>query len=381
MKILHIIATLGRGGAEAALYRLVTNSNNHEHHVVCLSKEEYYGTQLLSEGFKVDNLDMPNGRISLRGVRRLISIVREDDIDVVQTWMYHSDLLGGVLCRVLTSLPVIWGIRVTNVKNVRYSLSSRVVFELCRRLSIVIPHHIISCASTAKVEHVQVGYPEKKISVVANGYDIQALKGEPELATLVRRELGVEPSTFLIGVVARWHAQKNHRLLFDALKTVARSGMNFTVVLVGTYMNKENRELSDLISESGLNDHIVLVGESDNVQRYYCAMDVHVLPSLDEGFPNVLAEAMLCGTPCIATDVGDASIILNNSGWIIPSNDSAALTSAIFDAHRIFNDKQAWLTKTTLCRNVISERFSIEVMVKGFERIWETQLKMKRSSE
>jgi glycosyltransferase involved in cell wall biosynthesis len=101
------------------------------------------------------------------------------------------------------------------------------------------------------------------------------------------------------------------------------------------------------------------------------ALDIHILSSRSEGFPNVLAEAMACGTPCVTTDVGDAAMIVGDTGWVVPPKNPQVLANAILEA---INEKQnnplMWEVREQACRDRIVDNFSIEKMVAGYHQVW-----------
>ncbi len=130
-------------------------------------------------------------------------------------------------------------------------------------------------------------------------------------------------------MVARYDPQKDHNNLLNALALIKQ--MSIHCILVGEEMTFRNTELTALIKEYDLQDRVTLLGPQDNIPSIMNALDVHVLSSVGEAFPNVLAEAMACGTPCVATDVGDAALIVGETGWIVPPSDPESLAQALAD--------------------------------------------------
>jgi glycosyltransferase involved in cell wall biosynthesis len=369
MRVLHIITGLNDGGAEAVLYRLVTHDADNDHHVVSLTGEGKYGLLLQEKGIKVTALEMPRGRVTASGFLQLWRTVRAVRPDVVQTWMYHADLLGGLVTR-LAGVPVVWGIRNTTLEPGRSSQTTIAVARMCGWLSRRVPRRIVACAHAAVTVHAALGYDAKRMVVIANGYDLGRFRPDGEARQRLRAEWGVTDDVPLLGMVARWDPYKDHANLIEALGLLAAQGQRFMAMLVGTGMTPENRELMQHIAKAGLTERVRLLGPRTDVPAIMAALDVHVISSSAEAFPNVVAEAMACGTPCVTTDVGDAAQIAGDTGWVVPPRNPQALAEALAQALTAQDDREAWATRQQRCRERIAENYSIEAMVQRYRAVW-----------
>ena len=131
-------------------------------------------------------------------------------------------------------------------------------------------------------------------------------------------------------MVARYNPQKDHVNLFEALAKLSNNGNEYQCVLVGREVDNNNSILTAALIDKGITKYVKLLGASDDVPEIMSAIDIHVLSSsAGEAFPNVLAEAMASGTPCVATDVGDSSFIVGDTGWIIEPRNSQLLYEAL----------------------------------------------------
>jgi glycosyltransferase involved in cell wall biosynthesis len=373
-RIVHIITGLSRGGAEAILYRLIcATRDSWDATVISLGDEGFYGGPLRSLGVSVLCCRMSEAGQAVPGFLRLLRFVRDSRADVVQTWMYHADLLGGVAARLLGFEVVLWGIRNLRFYPGRRSWSARAASRLCALLSKTLPAAIVSCSAQAAIEHRRRGYAGDKMVVIPNGYDCGTLCLDKPAGQLVRSSWGILPSEFLIGMVARWDPVKDHANLLAALQPLMHENARVRCVLVGPGMEAGNRPLSELLRRYALRPKVVLAGPRDDISAVMNALDLHVLSSLSEAFPNVVAEAMACGTPCVVTDVGDASVIVGDKGWCIPPGDSVALQDAMRAAMARLAGADAERLRAE-CRQRIMRKFTHEKMVAAYEHAWSSAL-------
>lgn len=369
MKILHVITGLDNGGAEAALYRLAVGDSQNAHEVVSLTGRGVYAERLVTAEIRTHTLSMPRGRITLSGISKLYRLMRATRPDVVQTWMYHADLLGGVLARLSGVKIVVWGIRGPFDKQ-KTGFQTKLAVKLCALISRWVPDAIVCNSARAVDAHVQAGYVRHKFVNIPNGYPLGRFRPDATARAQLRAELGVNERVPLIGMVARFDPHKDHENLFAALSLVTREGGRIACVLVGAGMSADNHQVMELIAKYGIGDHVVLLGARDDVPKIMAALDVHVLSSAAESFPNVVAEAMACGTPCITTDVGDAALIVGNVGWVVPCADPAALAEAILSAVQEMNDAVKSRARREACRKHISDNYSLERMIVSYTRVW-----------
>lgn len=370
-KVLHIITGLNDGGAEGVLTRLCLNSKGASHVVISLMDAGRYGSVLQQAGVPVYCLGMNPGKPSIVRFYRLIKLIRVEQPAVVQTWMYHADLLGGVAARLAGVRRVFWGVRHSTLEKGKSKRSTMMIARFCALLSKLVPEKIICCANKALTVHAEIGYAASKLMVIPNGYDLSSFKPNNKSGAKVRHELGFGSADFVIGTVGRFDPLKDHFNLLQALALVAMEGVSFRCMLVGKDLSVDNEFLMARITELGLQDKVLLVGQRTDIPAVMNALDLHVLSSCSEGFPNVLAEAMACGTPCVSTDVGDALEIVGDAGSCCPAQNPRALADLIIKlAHERLNDSEAWQLRKVASAQRIVERFSIARMVDAYEDCW-----------
>jgi len=371
MLIVHIINSLGDGGAEGALFRLVTNDDENSHVVISLAGEGKYGPLLRAAGIRVYGFDFGNSLKALFCFIRLVILIRLCKPSVVQTWLYHSDLIGGLAARLAGVTRIVWGVRHANLTPGTVKQKTILVVKVCAYLSRYLPVKIACCSRRAIDTHSRIGYPRSKFCLVENGYDLTGLDINIQLRYEFRSEIGISETTPLFGMVARFNPQKDHANLLAALSLLQRDGFKFFCVLVGAGMSCENIEIAEMLERFGLRDNVRLLGRRDDIAKVMNGLDLHILSSLGEAFPNVLAEAMACGTPCVTTDVGDAQVIVGATGWVVPAENSGALALALKEALLEFMlDQPKWISRQLDSRGRIVDNFDINRMVANYRSIW-----------
>jgi glycosyltransferase involved in cell wall biosynthesis len=300
----------------------------------------------------------------------LVKIICRTEPDLIHTWMYHADLLGGVAGRVVSTPPVLWSLRQSNFDTGKISYSTLLIVQLCAWLSDWIPERIISCSRTGKDVHVEKGYPEEKVEVIPNGFDTEKFQPDDNLQEEFYDELGLGPEDFLIGLVARFHSQKDHETFVRAAGILNERYPNVRFLLCGQGTTRENEVLLGWIRDEGLEDRFHLLGERRDVRPVYCALDLLTSSSAyGEGFPNVLGEGMACEVPCVATDIGDSAMILGETGTVVPPEDPEALADGWEEYIQMEAEERR--KQGRRARRRIEQNFSIEVVRTRFENLYE----------
>lgn len=369
-RICHIITGLNDGGAEAVLYRLCQHDLANRHHVVSLSDAGKYGPLLETLGVSVTTLNMSPNRPSPLTLIRLVRLLRQEKPNVVQTWMYHGDLVGGVAARLAGIRSIVWGIRQSNLTPKKSKKTTIWIAKLLAKLSWWLPSKILVCARRAAEVHEALGYDRRKMRFIPNGYDLADFQPGLDVRNELKSSLLRGRSIPLIGTVGRFDPQKDHLNLLDSLAVLRNRGTDFLCVLVGTGMDSSNTQIVEWIAQRGLQDQVLLLGRRTDIPKVMSALDMHILPSsYGEAFPNVVAEAMACATPCVVTDVGDAAYIVGDTGWIVPPNDANALADAIIAGIKDMNSDFRQ-ERCRLARHRIEKNFSIEGMVEAYNELW-----------
>ena len=201
--------------------------------------------------------------------------------------------------------------------------------------------------------------------VIANGIDTDQFQPDPEGAREVREEIGIPQDSPLIGHVGRLADAKDHPTLLEAFSIVAEKRSNAHFICVGHGSQERLRSLNDHVRTAGFADRFHWLPSHSNLPALYSALDMLVLSSSSEGFPNVVAEAMACETPCVVTNVGEAANIVGNFGRLAPPGDPESLAvsiKAMLDDPKPGGDARARIV----------EHFSISRMIETTEEMLET---------
>lgn len=331
MNICFCITNLATGGAETMLLKLLQKLDRPRFNptVISLVGLGEIGPRIQALGIPVHILGMSRAVPNPLLLLRLARLLRQLHPDVVHTWMYHADLLGGLAARLSGRERVIWAIHQCNLSKEVNKRSTLWVVKACALLSHRVPAQIISCSQRAKEVHAAVGYAADKLHVIPNGFDLGRFVPDAAARTSVRSELGLAADAPLVGLIARFDSQKNHFGFIEAAAQVHAQWPRVHFVLAGTDVDGANAALNAAIATKGLKAHMHLLGRRDDVPRLMAALDVLASSSHGEAFPNVLGEAMACGVPCVVTDVGDSAEIVGNAGHVVAAGDMTALAQAL----------------------------------------------------
>jgi len=372
VKVVHVITGLEQGGAEAMLEKLVLTGRRLnpeiEQRVVNLGRPGVVGRRLESSGVTVDSLGMDFSLRSLGRLRALSSRLRPSPGGtVVQTWLWHADLLGGLCARASGNPRVVWNLRNSMPAHAATKRTSRAVARVCGWLSRWVPAKIVCNSQAALRAHVALGYFRGKCLVIPNGFDLRTFVSSAAARAEVRGEWAAQPGQLLVGMVARVDPLKDHATFIKAAKRVAAGIPQARFVLVGEGVSRD-AGIQALLSDTGLRSRFILEERREDVARLMSALDLFCLASKSEGFPNVLGEAMACATPAVATDVGDVREILRNSRLVARAGDPESLATCITYVLELSDAERRTLGLRQ--RQEIEARFDIEPVWNSYRALY-----------
>ena len=367
IKVMHVISGLHVGGAEMMLYRLLSKSSLQKNSVVVSLSS---GGELAEKirQLDIEVIELPRGSM-INTFKRLNEQVQQSQPNVLQSWLYRADLISAwVAWR--TQTPLIWNVRQTEVAKVEQQTHIWWAQRIAAKVSKWIPKKIIFCAEAARISHEQIGYQQSKGVIINNGIDTHMLAFNESLRSSQRRDWNVTDNEILIGMVGRYDPLKNHARFIRVLQNVIVKCSQQTVkgVLVGRGIHAENKDLMELIRRYELHDKIILIDELENILPVYCALDIHLLTSDNEGWPNVLAEAMSVGLPCVATDVGDVGVILEDQTAVIDKNNEDQMAKQVAELVQMSDKDRLKIGK--LNREKIQQNSSLQSAVERYDDLY-----------
>tara|TARA_B100001093_G_C26800247_1_gene1003033 strand:+ start:300 stop:1418 length:1119 start_codon:yes stop_codon:yes gene_type:complete len=370
MKILHVITSLGSGGAEGMLYRLIqASSDTVEHSVICINKGGKYVSFLREAGIDVLVLDFKFLNL-LKVLSHLLQFSRSKKKQgylIITSWLLHADMIAWFIKFTCGFQGLVWNIRNSKLQRGQPSFKNWLLLKILATLSHYGVNQIISNSNSAREIHKKLGYRFDNFSIIPNGYFIDINK---KFIKKYKKYDGI----YRICIVARWSNQKNFENLFKALSLLQISNIDFHLTIAGYQTGPDNHELTSMLKKYKINKFCSLIGEVNDVDNIYMKSHVTVLSSsYGEAFPNVLAESMLNFTPCIATNVGDTSDILEGVGFTVPIEDSIALADALNKYLNILRDEEdIYYSNCIKCFEKICRYYDIKDIARSYKNLWES---------
>ena len=369
IRVVHVIIDLDRGGAEFVLLRLLERLSHDRFasEVISLTTVGEVGEEIQQTGIPVRALGWRGAWSSFVVATRLFTALRRSRPDVVQTWMYHGDLIGGLAAWLARSPAIAWGIHAGPLPPAP-SLRVRLGLRAASLLSRWVPERIVCCSYESMSVHSRLGYSKEKMTLILNGFE--AGEGPTDSRDLLLKELDLPSDVFVVGRVARLHPQKDHKTLLEAFALVHRREPRAHLVVAGAGMVPENQELTRDLARLGLNDVVHLLGVRDDTDHLNAAFDLAVSSSAFlEALPLVLGEAMAVATPVVTTDVGDSARLVGDSRYVVPPKDPAALAEAICSVIGLSEEARVELGRVQQQR--VAREFGIDRMTEQYADLYE----------
>lgn len=384
IRVLRVIARLNIGGPAIHVVNLTAHLDPARYASVLVTGTENPGEGSMLDyalAHGVEPVVIPEivGEASFKwrdvvALRKLYRLVREFRPHIVHTHTAKAGFVGRVAAR-LAGVPVIVH---TYHGHVLHGYYSPLKTWLLRKMEWALGHVsdcLIAVSEHVKQDLVQYGVAKaEKIAVVPLGFALQPFLEAHTQRGEFRRELGLEPSTRLVGIVGRIFPIKNHRLFLEAAARVARHDPRVHFVVVGDGVLRP--EMERFAAALGLRDRVHFTGWRRDLPRIYADLDVLVVSSNNEGTPVSAIEAMAAGVPVVATRVGGLPDVVQEgvTGYLVPPRDPDALAEATV---AVLQDPQRAAQMGEAARAVARERYSLERLVADIDTLYQGLLRAK----
>lgn len=361
INVLQLIEGLSFGGAETKLLELIARMDRQRFRtVVCsLGMGDHIKSKFDDLNVKFVNLQRRR-RIDPKIIWEVAKLIRDEKIDVVMTTLFYADVVGA-LARAISPAKAVFSWETISAPE--WLLRHRL---LTYRFAMHFCDKVISVSNaTADWLVEKRGVPREKVLVIPYGVDLKLYQvgRNPKL----KAQLGIAAESPVVGVVARLHPQKGHRYLIEAARAIVASHPDVRFVLVGD--GELRGELETQVRESSLSQHFHFLGFRDDVKELLKTFDIFVLPSLYEGLPNVVLEAMATGLPVVATAVDGTTelIVENETGFLVPPKKPQDLANKISILLGDANRRQCFGQKG---RERVEQHYSLEKQVMSFQNLY-----------
>jgi glycosyltransferase involved in cell wall biosynthesis len=336
-----------------------------------------FGDRIESLGIPVHSIGMKQGAPTPATLLRLIQTIRRVEPDVIQGWMYHGNLAAFLASLFLgLKVPVLWCIQFSIGSLNSEKLLTQAVVRVGATVSNVVSQNIF-VSKNSRTQHEQIGYSSTNSCVIPNATDTSVFKPSQEARLKLRTELGLPEETILIGLFARYNPMKDHANFLKAAKLLHQEFSQVHFLLAGCNVDEKNQILQNLIQELGIVSQVHLLGERQDIPYIASALDIFSLSSAyGEAFPLALGEAMSCGVPCVATDVGDSAWIIGDTGKVVPPKNPHLLANAFKELIDLGYQGREILGKAA--RQRIINLFSLDSVVLQYETLYKSLLDYKK---
>ena len=365
IRILHLLNTL----SDASLNRLVLSlvrgldGGRYELHVGCLFGGGPFADEMSRAGARVVNFEMQGYR-DLAVINRLSRYIRSHDVQLLHTHILRADLVGWLSVRLARRCHLF-----ATKHNLGYVRGEKrhVLRNLLYCVSLYMPDLVISVSDSMRQRMVRLpGLSEERFATVHNGIDADHYFA-PEAREACRREMGIRDGIHVIGYVGRLAAGKGLETLIESMPAVLQKRPGTRLLLVGEGPLRD--ALVDLAEDTGVASKLIFTGFRAHVPRVLAALDLFVLPSLAEGFPLSVLEAMAAAKPIVATRIAGVVEQIEDevTGLLVPPGDRAALAGAVL---RLLEDKDLAERIARRAQRRAREEFTLQRMVEDYDALY-----------
>ena len=379
MKIVHIINSLKKGGAEGNLYRLCKfHKKKYKDKVkiiiITLINNGFYESELKKIGISIYSLNFNEDNKSLNIIKKILKfrkLIKNQSPDIIQSWMYHANFLTLFIQKKFYD-KLFWNIRHSEL-NLKISKKLTIFLSIiCGIFSKLIPKKIIYCSERSiKFHENKHFYVKNKSILIYNGCNEKNYYSSKYLRSSFRKKNKIKKTDIILGYAGRYAKQKNIPSLLYAFSKIKKNYDNIYLYMVGKNINFKNKKLLSQVKNQKIKNRLFFLNEQKSLLKFYNGIDLLILPSLSESFPNVIPESMLCSTPVLSTNTGCSKTIIGEYGFIIAKNSKQTISSKLDKVIKYYvYKKKEWALLKKNSRIQIKKNFSISKMANRYFQHW-----------
>ncbi|MFN0279630.1 MAG: glycosyltransferase [Pyrinomonadaceae bacterium] len=385
-RILHIIPSLESGGAEKQLANLVTNTSEQKfsHHICTFRNSEFFAPEIQKAGYVVQELDIAGKHPWLAGAIRLLPVIRKYKPDLICSWLFDAGIVSRLTWLRHFRIPIINTLHLTQydretIDGGNWSPTKVEVLRLVDKLTAKITQpYFAACSEEVKrsyCRHLRID--ESRITTIYNGIDPTNLVCDVYESERIRDELGFSRDTFVYLSVGRLAPQKNYALLLRVFSQLLTTIPQARLVIVG--VGPIEAELTKLANSLQITSKVHFLGERKDIGACLEMADVFVMPSLFEGMPLALLEAMFKELPCIVSRIEVLKEVIedNKNGLLIDPNTPNELLEAMI---KLYEDPELKARLGQRAKNDAERRFHISKIASQWESYFTNVLDAKNDS-
>ena len=367
--IMHIRDSSGIFGAERVILTLAKNINRNEFDfmILCMRRGDGKSEKLISKaeeiGIKVFPVDV-KGRLDIKAVWKINNIIKNNNISIFHSHDFKSDFYG-----LIASLNL--GVKRVSTAHgsTRDSILKKAYLFINERITYKFFDRIVAVAEDLRGFLEQNKILKEKIEVIQNGLDAELLEDETNCS--FAPPLPIKEGHMVFAVIGRLYPDKGHRYFIEALSKVYQRYPNVTGLIIGD--GPARTEITEQIKELNLEKAVFLCGVRTDMKNVYDAIDFLIIPSLTEGLPYVLLEAMANGIPVLSTSVGDIPHLIDHesTGFLVDPGDIEGLVKYMLEFLN-HTDKSQKMAQQG--RNFILKNFSAKEMTEKTESLYRSLL-------
>jgi glycosyltransferase involved in cell wall biosynthesis len=377
LKVLHLIPTLMSGGAERQLVNVIgSTSKDVVTHIVCVIDDaSFFGPDVTAAGYPLIELGINKKRPFFKAAWRFRKVIAEQRPDLIHSWLYDANIVARLASFPSRRIPIVTSLQLADYEPEAARIGSwnpykvlalrkfdQITFWLARP-------YFVACSEFVRHSYERyLGLDTASITVIYNSVDPDALNGPAKSEQELRMELGLPKDAFVYLNVGRLDAQKNHRVLLEAFRTTCEVVSDAYLLLAG--QGPLEASLKQYADDLGIGKKVQFLGPRDDVGALLTLADVFVFPSLFEGLPVALVEAMFFSLPCIASQIEVFQEVIDDrlSGLLVDPRSPINLSEAMTE---LYNDPALRASLGGAAYDVVSRGFRSSHSARQWEELYQ----------